>query len=132
MKRQGAISDFSAQRRADVIRAYRLAMAQAEKIRVADVMKEAVAMPASRFWVSEERAVNVVSALMRGMHALKGMRPTKARMYAEIMRRVAAVLTECPDMRLIDAVSEVICGEAPEFYMSANTARAILYSHNRA
>lgn len=130
MKRQGAVSDFSAQRRADVMRAYRQAMAEAAKINVHDVMQTAVEMPASRFWVSEERATQVVSGLLRGTLSLRGMRPTKARMYSEILRRLKALKEESPDMRLVDAVSEVICSKAPEFYISANTARAMLYRNN--
>lgn len=127
MKKAGAKTDFGAQRRAELVRTfYKLITGRCEW-KMEEVMAEVVRMPASRFWVSQERAVAVVSALLRGEPALVGMRPTKARMFAEIARRVAQVRAARPDRPLCHIVSDVLSEPAPEYYMEAHTARALLY-----
>lgn len=129
MKTKGATSEFCALRRADIIRAYRQACAQAKHIKVSHVMETAVSMPASRFWVSPERAACVVSALLRGKKRLDDMRPTKARMFAVIARRAAIARDSHPATPLCEIIAGIIYSQAPEFYLSANTARGIIYKH---
>ena len=88
-------------------------------------------MPCSRFWVSEERATAVISAMLRGQPILDTMRPTKREMFLEIFRRVEEKQKEFPDMPLCDIVFFVVNSPAPKFYMKPKHASDTMYKIKR-
>jgi len=96
-------------------------------VRLRDIGKRIVNSPSPRFWVSEERAAAVVSAIMRGKPVLKTMRPTKREMFEEIHRRVVALKKEHPDWHLSRLVFEVVNSPAPKFYMEPSSALERLF-----
>ena len=66
MKYFGSILEFTRERNEDLMRVYREKLSEASII-VMPVIFELVAQsPSSRFWVSEERAAIVISAMAAG------------------------------------------------------------------
>lgn len=132
MKKQGCRIDYAAARGEEVKRAFRKAwecaasMVKGYQPDVEHVAAVAVRMPASRFYVSEERAAAVVSQMMRGETATDGMRESKRRMYGELLRRVRQQMSKRPGASLVDLVASVIYEPAPEFYMEPATALFIM------
>lgn len=123
MKKTGNICEFSKERDTALMAAYRAELSENLSTSI-DRIAEAVAhRPCSRFWVSEERAVAVMSAMMRGKDVTTGMHASKRRMYMEIYRRFAMVRAASPDTSIASAVAEVIYTSAPEFYLSPRYVR---------
>lgn len=127
MKPFGCTLDFTPERNAALLEAFRREVAAVSSIRLADIGERVVNSPAPRFWVSEERAAIVVSAILRGKPALDAMRPSKREMYQEIHRRVMLLMEERPGSSLCALVAEVVNSPAPKFYMKASSALERLY-----
>lgn len=127
MKPYGSILEFTRERNADLMRAYRHQIRRARHIRMKDIGAAIVNMPAARFWVSEERATIVVSALLSGRDLPGNMRPTKCEMFSEIYHRVLRLRRERPKASVFDLVCEVVNSPAPKFYMLPRSAMDIIY-----
>lgn len=96
-------------------------------IDISEISSELVNMPCSRFWVSEERAMVVVAALIKGKPVLNSMRPTKREMFVEIYNRVLALKKQYPDTPLLELVVNVVNSPAPKFYMTPRSAMETIY-----
>lgn len=127
MKSYGDILEFTEDRNADLMRAYRYQIRKARHIHAGKVAKALVNMPASRFWVSEKRARNVVGALIEGKDLPENMRPSKCEMFSEIYRRVLELRKARPEAPVLDLIREVIYSPAPKFYMLPRSAMHIIY-----
>lgn len=127
MKPYGSILEFTRERNADLMRAYRYQIGRARHIRMREIGSAIVNMPASRFWVSEERATIVVSSLLSGRDLPETMRPTKCEMFSEIYRRVLELRKKRPTATIFQLVCEVVNSPAPKFYMLPRSAMDIIY-----
>lgn len=105
---------------------FRRELAESRGVPLRELFGRAAKRPASRFWVSELRAAEVVSAMMRGV-APDNMMPQKLKMYEEILRRVEGIRARKPGHPLSDAVFEAVNSPAPEFYLTDDSARVIIY-----
>lgn len=90
-------------------------------------VEKVVNSPCSRFWISEERATAVISAIIRGQPILDSMRPTKREMFIELHARVCNIRNDAPEMNLYDAVFLAVNSPAPKFYMTPGYALNIIY-----
>lgn len=127
MKQKGAIMEFSNERLSDLFRAYNEYALSCDCIRIADIYKDIVNMPSKRFWVSDVRASIVVSAMIRGEADLNAMWTTKKEMYLEIYSRVMQLKKEFPDLSVYELCSFVVKQPAPKFYLSAGSAKVMIY-----
>ncbi len=127
MKPFGSILAFTRERNAALLEAYREHVNAARFVKLNEIGEKIVNSPAPRFWVSEERAAAVVSAIMRGKPVLKSMRPTKREMFEEIHRRVVALKKLHPEWHLCELVYEVVNSPAPKFYMEVSSALERLF-----
>ncbi len=125
MKHKGSISDFSAQRDAELHRVFAVQLANPAVRDNATLYSNVVKSPCSRFWVSEIRAAEVVSAIRKGT-VPSNMHFEKRRMYDEIATRVDVILKRNPSMPLSRAVESVVWSPAPEFYLAAESARKMI------
>lgn len=123
MKKTGNISDFAEERDAALMAAYRQELTETRATSLDSIAAGVAVRPCSRFWVSEERAVAVISAMLRGRDVTATMHPSKRRMYEEIYRRTMALRARRPHASLISVIPEVIYSEAPEFYLSPRYIR---------
>lgn len=127
MKLFGSVLSFTHERNAALLKTYREHVNAADFVRLDEIGKKVVNSPSPRFWVSEERAAAVVSAIMRGKPVLETMRPTKREMFEEIHRRVVALKKQHPDWHLSRLVFVVVNSAAPKFYMEVSSALERLF-----
>ena len=125
MKKHGSTFEYARQRDDDLMRAYRLALHQSNHISMPDIFRCVVAMPSERFWVSEERAAIVISAMMKGA-TFPNMYKTKREMFEEIYRRVLALRLKRPQLSVFDLTFEVVRQRAPQFYLTPGSAKVII------
>lgn len=123
MKKAGNICDFAQERDAALMDAYRQELTESRATSLDSIAAGVACRPCSRFWVSEERALAVVSAMLRGRDVTASMHPSKQRMYEEIYRRTLIVRARRPHASLISVIPEVIYSGAPEFYLSPRYIR---------
>lgn len=127
MKSLGSVLAFTNERNDALLKAYLEQIDKVGFIRLCDIGQNIVNSPAPRFWVSEERAAIVVSAIMRGKPVLDTMRPSKREMFMEIHRRVVELKKKHPDWQLCQLVFKVVNSPAPKFYMEPSSALERLF-----
>ena len=127
MKYHGCILEFTDERNRELMKAFRDVISSRSFIDLAEVSEEIVNRPCSRFWVSEERALVVVAALMKGKPVLDDMRSTKREMFEEIYRRVLAMQQQKPNTSVFNLVISVVNSPAPKFYMTPRSALETIY-----
>lgn len=139
MKKQGSTSDFITTRDSELYRNFLDILRAARNVPLRDMYGMAAQRSASRFWVSERRAAEVVSALLaarrRGAEHekafLENMYPLKRRMYEEISAKVLTLMDSDTSLCLTHAVDIIVNEPAPEFYLTAESAKVIIYRHRR-
>lgn len=126
MKYFGSILEFTRERNKDLMRVYRKKLSEASII-VMPVIFELVAQsPSSRFWVSEERAAIVISAMAAG-RPMPRMRKNKREMFEEIFRRFVVMHEQQPDKSVYELVALIVNQPAPKFYLTARTVGEFIY-----
>ena len=84
----------------------------------------AVCQPASRWWISEERAAQAIGWWMKHPVTDRELTP-RERCYADLTDRYTRRLAANPELTCQQFVRDIIDTPAPEYYLSANTARKI-------
>lgn len=125
MKPHGSHFEYEELRNDDIMNAYHELVTSADFICMPDIYRQVVDMPSKRFWVSEERAAIVISAMMRG-ESLDNMRPLKREMYNEIYRRVIKLREENPEAPISRLVATVVEQPAPKFYLTPGSAKVLI------
>lgn len=127
MKKKNSTCEFSSERSELLLRNFRESLAVQSRICAEKAFKAAAEAPAPRFWVSEARAMRVISMLMRGeFEILESMHPEKKAMFKEIFNRVKSEKMKNPDTPLGDIVFEVVNNPAPRSYLSWQWAAKII------
>ena len=127
MKYHGCILEFTDDRNKELLRAFREAISKSDFIDITEISEIIVNMPCSRFWVSEERAMVVVAAMLKGKPVLNAMRSTKREMFQEIYNRVIELRKTLPNASLFELVMKVVNSPAPKFYMRPRCAMELIY-----
>ncbi len=122
----GSIMDFTQERNDDIMRAYRVQLAKANYIVMPEIFRLVAESPASRFWVSEERAAVEVSRMLVGK-PFSRMRANKREMFEEIYRRYLLLREKHPDKSVYELVSKVVRQPAPKFYLTPRTVGEFIY-----
>ena len=126
MKYFGSILEFTRARNADLMRAYRETLAEASIIVMPVIFELVAESPASRFWVSEERAAIVISTMAAGK-PMPRMRRNKREMFEEIYRRFIIMKQEFPDKSVYELVTNIVNQPAPKFYLTPRTVGDFIY-----
>ncbi|MGM9844781.1 MAG: hypothetical protein ACI30K_00930 [Muribaculaceae bacterium] len=126
MKHFGCISNFAAERNAELLRTFRLHLAAAKHVVMPQIFRRVANSPSSRFWVSESRAAIVVAAMANGKE-LPRMTLTKREMYNEIYHRYKELARYMPGEPLADVVALVVHQPAPKFYLTPRTVGELIY-----
>ncbi len=126
MKYIGSILEFTRDRNADLMRAFREQLASARHVIMPEIFKMVADSPASRFWVSEKRAVIVISAMAAGK-PMPRMRSNKREMFEEIYRRFLIENKKNPQKTIYELVTKIIYQPAPKFYFTPRTVGEIIY-----
>ena len=117
--------EYEDERNRDLVSAYKKVLAETSGIFQRQVFAAVVKMPASRFYVNEERAERVVSAMYR-RPLPESTSDGRRRMYEDIKTRVDRVRSRCPEWSLARCIDFVVSQPAPEFYLSEWTVRNII------
>ena len=125
MKYKGCILDYTNERNKELVDTLCRCLRNAKHIRMFDICKEVADSPCSRFWVSEERATIIISAMLAGRPMSK-MRPNKREMFAEIYRRFVALRPLYPDRPMSELVSKIVHQPAPKFYLTYRTVNLMI------
>ena len=124
---KGSTFEFQDERDKDLMRAYREQLSkQKGRINLPEVLLATVNSPSAKFWVSAERAMEMVRRIRSGRVLLKSQSNSREK-YEEIAKRVDSLLAEHPQMSLESAVIQVIEGGAPKFYITPESAKLIIY-----
>lgn len=126
MKYFGCILDFTQQRNADLMRAFRHQLALSDFIVMPNIFELVADSPASRFWVSEERATIVISAMAAGK-PLPRMRHNKREMFDEIYCRFLIERKANPNKSTYELVAKIVNQPAPKFYLTPRTVGEFIY-----
>lgn len=135
MKHFGSLFDFTRQRNDDIMRAYRECLANSNFVFRPHIIRQVAESPASRFWVSEERATVVISSMLNDpdnwdVYKHRGcmrMRPAKREMFEEIFRRFLIERENYPELSLAELVARVVNQPAPKFYLTPRTVGELIY-----
>ena len=126
MKYYGSILDFTEERNKELIRVYHEKLASAGYIIMPKIFEQVANSPCSRFWVSEERAAIVISAMLAGK-PLPNMRQNKREMFEEIYRRFLVLHKQYPEKSIFSLAIKVVHQPAPKFYMTPRTVGELVY-----
>ena len=126
MKYFGSILDFTRERNDDLMRVYRQKIIEANFIIMPEIFQLVADSPASRFWVSEQRAAIVVSRMLAGK-PLSRMRENKREMFEEIFRRFLILRDENPKKSIFELTAIVVNQPAPKFYLTPRTVGEFIY-----
>lgn len=126
MKKKGAVAEFGPQRDRELLQAFRALFLKLGNVPAEALFAKAAESPASRFWVSEKRAAYVVSKMLKGDRILS-MNPKKREMFFELARRVKSHIRNEPGITLTEATFRAVNSPAPEFYLTPNSARVMIY-----
>ncbi len=125
MKYKGSTCDFTQERNADLLRAYKQAVAVRDNISLSEIVQVLAKSPSKRFWVSVIRANEVVKALERG-ESISYMNPTRREMFLEIYRRYNIRRQQQPSLTKMQLLA-LVCNEpAPSFYLTPKSIVVIL------
>lgn len=120
-----ATFEYHADRSRELLKVFNEELGVSEKDRMEDVLQRVVNHPSSRFWVSEERALRIVSSMCRRPLPPK-CHPLKREMFEEIHRRTMRLVRQHPDWSLKRCVYHVVNHEAPKFYLAVASAHSLI------
>lgn len=127
MKKKNSRCEFASERSEVLLRNFRESLARQSQISTIKAFRDAALAPAPRFWVSEARAMRIVSSLFKGKEEIPdGMHPKKQEMYREIFRRVNHIKSNNPEIPLGDIVFQVVNDRAPESYLTWEWASKLI------
>ena len=125
MKPNGAEFEYKKERNEDLLRVYRELTHSTRYIRTPELYQELVRQPSKRFWVSEERAAVVLSSIFKG-NMLHSMSKNKRKMFLEIFQRAKLLREQQPCLSIYEIAIKVVGQQAPEFYLTPESARVII------
>lgn len=117
------------ERDADLMNAYREALSRQlgtyGRTNGERIYLETVRHPALRYWVSSERAYNVVIGIDRG-RSIEYMKENRRKMYLALYEEVCRIRNRHKQISTLEAVEEAVSRPAPCFPLSPRVARCII------
>ena len=126
MKHKGSRCDFTKERDADILRAYKEVISVRDNIGLLEIERRLLQSPSKRFWVSVDRAYNVILNMLNGK-SINNMNSQKREMFQEIFRRYKIYSKEHPSLTKMDVIWHVCNQEAPSFYLTPKSMHVILH-----
>lgn len=126
MKHKGSRCDFTKERDADILRAYKEVISVRDNIGLLEIERRLLQSPSKRFWVSVDRAYNVILNMLNGK-SISNMNSQKREMFQEIFRRYKIYSKEHPSLTKMDVIWHVCNQEAPSFYLTSKSMHVILH-----
>lgn len=127
MKRKGSRVEYAQERNREIFILFRKIHSEGGLSRT-EVCRRVANSPASRFWVSEERATYVISAMNSG-RPLPRMHENREAMFGEIFRRFKIEQGLNPRRKISEIVGEIIHQRAPLFYLTTGSVGIFYHLH---
>lgn len=127
MKKKGNVCDYTSQRNAELCASFRRHIHEASFIDLDVIFRKVASSPASRFFISEQRA-NLIIADKRRSGAWNVRNPQRLEMLREIERIANTLFRSGRYTRFADAIFDAVNSPAPSFYLTPRSARTIIYS----
>lgn len=128
MKKRGNISLHTSQRNEEICRIFKNCIGNPDCRNITDIFKVVARQPASRFFVSEERALQIISQKRTsGRWPINS--PTRLRLFKDLEKIVNKIIARTPDISLNDAVWEAVNSPAPSLYLTPGSCRTIIYAN---
>ena len=128
MRKEGAVFSMTRERNLDLLRAYRetlyKCMETDEELVYMNILRATVNSPASRYWVSVERASSVIYQMNKGIPVK--MKENSRFFYESLFREFKEYRETHPDMPIKHIISIVIERPAPCFVLAPESAKSII------
>lgn len=124
-------NEYHEERDRDLWHTYQQVCEQQQHSTDMEAVRRSVQHEAPRFYVSDERAARVLSWIAGGDARMERMVPKRREMFYEIYRRTMALRAQEPDCALVELVRRVVCGRAPEYYLTPQSGYMILRQMRR-
>lgn len=129
MRKKGDVFALSEQRDRDLLNAYHRQLEKQlhlyGRINQTGLIQKVINSPASRYWVSSERATVVISKLEKG-EPINYMKDNKLRFYQELYKGYCKYKESHPDMPKKHIVEIIIMQPAPCFAFTPRVADNII------
>lgn len=126
MRHREAVYGFR-ERYDDLNKAYKKALSEGNFSTQEDAIAVAINMPSRRFWVSEERLVEVINAMESGKDIRVSHRSPRYEMFHELYRRYLEYKAGHPGLSKLEICAAIIYQEAPSQYISLSYAIRLFY-----
>ena len=108
-------------------RAFHMMLSENRGMSVTQLIEKLEELPAPRFYVSTQCAINMVHRIRKGLET--NMRGKRREMYEEIMARLEKEKLKHPQKSNYDQMEDVLAQPAPSFYMTGKSMYKIINSH---
>lgn len=126
MKKRKSICDYTLLRNSLLIRAFYARLGRDGKT-INEIISDLAAMPAPRFFISEERAYALLCT--PDLESDPRRLPRSIVMIKEIKSRVECLRRADPSLSLKQALSNVIYSPAPSFFLTPSSIKSIIYKN---
>lgn len=129
MRKRGSVFILSQERDKDLFRAYRVVLRKQlqlyGRVTLTGIMEKVVNSPASRYWVSSDRAYSVILRMDKGQPVR--MKPRAKVFYKSLYKDFCIYREKHPELPIKHIVEIVIQQPAPCFMISSEFARMIIF-----
>ena len=135
MRKKGSVFALSDNRNRDLLRAYNEQVKKQlrlyGRVTKTGLVERTVSSPASRFWVSSERACVIIYRMERG-ESIGYMKQNKLRFYTELYKAFRAYREQHPEIACVKHLVEIVVMQpAPCFPITPRVARNIIEKMRR-
>lgn len=114
--------EFISKRDSDLYRAYKVVVDSGKYDNIIDCVREALTLPASKFWISSENAARIISRMENG-DTLENLSPIRKEMFYELHNRYLEEKSKYARPVPICRICEIIIEQpAPRFYIGMQRA----------
>lgn len=128
MKKKGNCCDYKEERNLQLKKAFRDILRNPEVNDTKKIFEMVSKASAPRFFISEQRALNLLRSFRRTGSWPANMVPSRRAMMEEIHHRVHKHLEDNPGEALSNAVFTIVNSPAPSFYLTPGSTKTILYN----
>lgn len=130
-KHKGSCVDYADQRDAFLQSVYRRLIAKCDVIRVPEIMAKVVKEPAPRYWISEQRAAEIIIEYIKGITPPLPHRPVHKRLYDSLYERYLQERKYRPDDTIAIIMFDVVNSPAPESFITPQSASVLLSRYRK-
>ncbi|MDE6010528.1 MAG: hypothetical protein K2F87_03645 [Muribaculaceae bacterium] len=126
MKKPGSTCDYTQAKNDELVKAFYAYVGRTVMIDLDAIFRQIADSPASRFFISEERAYELVRRY-RSSGKWDMANPLRVAMLDQIHSNAMGLMASDARLTLKDAVYEAVNSPAPKFYLTPKSCRQLIY-----